>query len=648
MINRDYSVTIRTLGTAEDKYQRTLDSIATQSIQPKEVIIVLANGYECPKEQLGYERFVFVDKGMVNQRVACFDESSSEYTLALDDDVEFSSNFVASLFDTMEKCKADFVSPLVKEINISGGGRYTLINKIKDWLLGVSIRKRLKDSFMVKVWRTGGFIVNSAVEDNKQYYSQSGHGTCVFGRTKALKELHFEEELWLQDAKYALPEDMVMFYKLYLKGNVIAMNREVEFVHLDAGSSLMDDNKKLNNIYASARNGLIFWHRFIYKCRDKKWLSILCIVRRIFFTSLFALLKGIIRWDIRYFKTYMEGYRDGWKYIHTSTYNELSNIVKCSGGKIKKVYSFGLFHGLAYTLFVLSLRLFPSTRVALFFRKMHDVAVKHYAKHTCKRVVHEYAELTSLELSPLTDNLPIWIFWWQGENEMPPVVKSCLNSVRKYAGAHPVRVVSQHNIDEYLTIPQHIKDRLKQNVGDMMQGMSFIHFSDYVRMALVYEHGGIWLDATCMLTAPLYVPQNASFVSVRTNKLGSVPNRGKWNIYYLGAAKHNVMFGYMKEMLSEYWKNNKFIMDYFFTDYCLSLAYDLYPNVRKMIDALPALNSDKDAHSIYFLLNQAYDENIYNEIVSKVNLHKLTWKGRLNEYTNDGMYTFYGWVLENS
>ena len=46
MINRDYSVTIRTLGTAEDKYQRTLDSIATQSIQPKEVIIVLANGYE--------------------------------------------------------------------------------------------------------------------------------------------------------------------------------------------------------------------------------------------------------------------------------------------------------------------------------------------------------------------------------------------------------------------------------------------------------------------------------------------------------------------------------------------------------------------------------------------------------------------------
>ena len=53
MINRDYSVTIRTLGTAEDKYQRTLDSIATQSIQPKEVSSVVANGYEWQKEHLG-------------------------------------------------------------------------------------------------------------------------------------------------------------------------------------------------------------------------------------------------------------------------------------------------------------------------------------------------------------------------------------------------------------------------------------------------------------------------------------------------------------------------------------------------------------------------------------------------------------------
>lgn len=325
MINRNYSVTIRTLGTAGIKYQKTLDSIAEQSVKPKEVIIVLAHGYEKPKEQLGYERFVFADKGMVSQRIAGFKESSSEYTLALDDDVAFPPNFINSLFDTLEQNKADFASPIVKEVN-TWGGKYTLINIIKDWLLGVSIRKKLKEPFLVKIWRTGGFIVNTSTNTYKQYYNQSGHGTCVFGRTKALKELHFEEELWLQDTKYALPDDMVMFYKLYLKGYIIAVNRDIEFLHLDAGSSLVDNNKKLNNIYASARNGFIFWHRFIYINRNKKWLSVFCFSRRVLFTSLFALLKSFLKWDFRAFKAYLKAYRDGWDYLQSNAYKQLPLI----------------------------------------------------------------------------------------------------------------------------------------------------------------------------------------------------------------------------------------------------------------------------------------------------------------------------------
>lgn len=180
----------------------------------------------------------------------------------------------------------------------------------------------------MKIWRTGGFIVNASTDIYEQYYNQSGHGTCVFGQTKALQDMHFEEELWLQDTKYALPEDMVMFYKLYLRGNSIAMNRDIEFLHLDAGASLSDSNKKLHNIYASARNGFIFWHRFVYMNRDKKWLSILCFSRRAFFTSLFALLKGFLKCDLRAFKTYIKGYRDGWMYLHGEAYKKLPSIIK--------------------------------------------------------------------------------------------------------------------------------------------------------------------------------------------------------------------------------------------------------------------------------------------------------------------------------
>jgi len=66
-----------------------------------------------------------------------------------------------------------------------------------------------------------------------------------------------------------------------------------------------------------------------------------------------------------------------------------------------------------------------------------------------------------------------------------------------------------------------------------------------------------------------------------------------------------------------------------------------------MIDELPAQSSDYDPHSIYFLLNQAYDKDIASAILSEVNLYKLTWKGVLNEYTENSELTFYGWILRN-
>jgi len=182
---------------------------------------------------------------------------------------------------------------------------------------------------MVKIWRTGGFIVNTNIIPHIQYYNQSGHGTCLFGKTEAVKKMHFEDELWLQDTRYALPDDMVMFYKLYLQGNKIAMNTEVRFVHLDAGASLMNGDKKRNNIYASARNGLIFWHRFVYG-RDiglsDKMVSIACLFRRIVFTTFFAFLKGLLKGDLINAKTYIKGYGDGWKYICSDNYKELRAI----------------------------------------------------------------------------------------------------------------------------------------------------------------------------------------------------------------------------------------------------------------------------------------------------------------------------------
>ena len=53
-----YSVAIRTLGTAGDKYEKLMNSVAALVPKPKEVVVVLPEGYEKPEYQIGCELFV--------------------------------------------------------------------------------------------------------------------------------------------------------------------------------------------------------------------------------------------------------------------------------------------------------------------------------------------------------------------------------------------------------------------------------------------------------------------------------------------------------------------------------------------------------------------------------------------------------------
>lgn len=326
----EYSVIIRTLGTAGEKYQQTLNSIASQTIKAKEVIVVLPFGYNLPPQRLGYEKFIFSPKGMVNQRVTGFNSCTTELILALDDDVYFEPTFIEEMTKTLQTTNADFVSPIVRDLptltnsSISRSNIKRKILNIKNWLVGVSYKKSLKSNFIIVINNSGGFTVNTNIQPNIQYYNQSGHGTCIFGKTQKIKEIHFEDELWLEDTKYALPEDMVMFYKLHLYGNKNVMNPDVKFIHLDAGSTLINEDKEINNIFASARNGYIFWYKFIYQIREKKLVTILAMTRRIFFTCFFSFIKGVIKFNFKYFKTYIKAYIDGYKYVKSPKYKPLN------------------------------------------------------------------------------------------------------------------------------------------------------------------------------------------------------------------------------------------------------------------------------------------------------------------------------------
>ena len=81
-----YSIAIRTLGTAGEKFRQELESIRQQTVQPERVVVYIAEGYSRPDLTGGNEEYVWVRKGMMAQRILPYDEIESPFILMLDDD----------------------------------------------------------------------------------------------------------------------------------------------------------------------------------------------------------------------------------------------------------------------------------------------------------------------------------------------------------------------------------------------------------------------------------------------------------------------------------------------------------------------------------------------------------------------------------
>ena len=254
----NYSVIIRTLGTAGEYYQRTLDSIKLQTIQPGLVLVYIPEGYAIPKETIGIEQYIYVKKGMVAQRALAYDEVQTEYCLFLDDDVYLPADAVEKMYTEMRLHNAQVISPCTFDNH-----KTSIKSKLIRTLTGKEVC-RLKDGeWSFKVLRTAGFSYNNN-PTRPVYESQSNAGPCFFCRKEDFLRISFQDELWLDAAPYALPEDQVMYYKMYKKGLKVLTSFDTGIVHLDAGSTMGQNKERaLKLIFSEYRNKLIFWHRFI-------------------------------------------------------------------------------------------------------------------------------------------------------------------------------------------------------------------------------------------------------------------------------------------------------------------------------------------------------------------------------------------------
>lgn len=317
----EYSVVIRTLGKAGEKYQRMLDSLKLQSILPKEIIIYIAEGYDIPKETIGMERYVYVKKGMVAQRALPYNEVSTEYILFLDDDVYLPVDGVERLFNALQEDDADVISP-----DVFPNAERSFLSSMLMAVSGRMVARRDDGKWGYKVMRNSGYSYNNSPRKSV-YRSQTNAGPCFFCKKSDFLSINFQDELWMDNLTYALGDDQVMFYKMHLCGLKVLTIYDSGIVHLDAGSTMMSMDKKRSMIYSDFWFKTVFWHRFIYKPERScvvRCYDFVCLAYALLFTLFISLVK--FEFDILGIK--WNAIKNAIAFLKDEAYRNLPLIVK--------------------------------------------------------------------------------------------------------------------------------------------------------------------------------------------------------------------------------------------------------------------------------------------------------------------------------
>lgn len=317
----EYTAVIRTLGTAGEKYQTLLNSLNRQTFQPSKILVYIAEGYEIPKETIGKEQYIYVKKGMVAQRALLYHEVDTDFILFLDDDVYLPSTIVEQLYQYLVDYDADIISP-----DVFPNSERSFLGKCLMMLSGRMLARKDDGKWGYKVMRNSGYSYNNHPKPGV-YWSQTNAGPCFFCRKIDFLKIHFEDELWLDNMKYPLGEDQVMYYKMYMSGLKQLTWFESGIKHLDAGSTMMSEEKEKMLIYSDFRFKTIFWHRFIYQ-PDKNFFSRIWSIICIGYALSFTLFISTLKCNFEILKLKYKAIKEAVSFIRSEEYKNLPLIKK--------------------------------------------------------------------------------------------------------------------------------------------------------------------------------------------------------------------------------------------------------------------------------------------------------------------------------
>lgn len=273
---------------------------------------------------------------------------------------------------------------------------------------------------------------------------------------------------------------------------------------------------------------------------------------------------------------------------------------------------------------------------AIRFRKIvrkHDEVASHWRPIISRYFKGEISHYRFIKKVDFKGKNVIWQYWGQGTGgaDVPEVVQLCFASVDQFRGDYVVIRLDDQNISDYLDLPEFV-------VTKQMNGtFTKTFFSDLLRLMLLDTYGGVWLDATVLLTDYLNADYAAMDYFVYSRDFG-VEDKKFWmqsyafywnwskdfrvnmlsSIFY--AQENNKVVSTLMNLLLNYWKHEGKLIDYF----VFQILYDeLIRGALKNSSCVVV--DDTYPHLLQTKFNGSLKHMTVEDILSRTGTHKMSY-----------------------
>lgn len=210
----------------------------------------------------------------------------------------------------------------------------------------------------------------------------------------------------------------------------------------------------------------------------------------------------------------------------------------------------------------------------------------------------------------------IWTCWFQGLDQAPELVRACIASWRAYNPGWDLRCLDAGTIARYVDLAGH--------VDLQAQEITAASLSDILRVLLLHEYGGVWVDATTFCNAPLDdwigpATQSGFFAFARPAADREIAS------WFLAARPGSRLMAAFAARALAYWKGRRAARDYYWLHHQFGELLAMDPVSAADWRATPQISAD-GPHSVQRAGFASDFETVRERVDWSSPLFKLTYR----------------------